>query len=188
MKNTAAAIMGAIGILAAGAASAADIAMPAMPGPVVVSPSVPVDAGFNWNRFYGGLQGGVWIDLAPRTIHSVRGAAMVGRNVVLGDRLVVGAEAIGGGYFTPDYGIFFDVMGMARAGILLGDRVLAYGTVGIGYDFGPDDEAFMVAGAGVELSVRSNLGIRSEVLAFRYLGDPFSFVSATVGLSWYFGR
>ncbi|MCW5713800.1 MAG: hypothetical protein KIT43_04705 [Bauldia sp.] len=186
MKTTVATLLGALGILAANAVSAADIAVPSMPGPVVVV--VPVETGFEWNRFFAGVQGGAWYELDPGAFDSFRGATMVGRNIVLGDRFVVGAEAVGGFYYTAAEGIFFDTMGMARAGILLGDRALAYGTIGIGFDFAPLGGAFMVAGGGVEVGAGVNLGVRSEILAFRYLGEPVSFISGTVGLSWYFGR
>lgn len=171
-----------------GAALAADVIPPVQPGTIVV-PAAPVDAGFDWSRFHAGVQAGAWFETDPAAFHSVRGAAMLGRNVVLGQRVLVGAEAIGGFYVNAADGLLFDAMAMGRAGLMLTDRVLAYGTVGFGYDFDTvTGGAFMVAGGGVEVGVAANLGVRSEVVAFRYFGAPFNFVSGTVGVSWYFGR
>lgn len=186
MKKIATVLLASALMTSAGVASAADIAPPALPGPVVVTP-VPAVAGFDWNRFYAGVQGGVWYGLDPLEFDSLRGAVLVGRNVLVGSRLVVGAEAVGGIYVYPGE-ILFEAYGLARAGVLLGERALVYGAAGAGFDFDPvGGGGIMLVGGGIELGLGERVGVRTEALALRYFGGPFSFLSGTVGLTWHFG-
>lgn len=187
MKEILRGVCGAIGIAVAGVAAAADINVP-VPGRVVVSP-VATAQGFDWSRSYARVQLGTWFEFDPLTFHSVRVTATLGRNFVLGDRFVLGAEAGGGFYASATNGLFLDAMATGRAGVLISDRVLAYATAGFGFDSHPATGGpFMIVGGGVELALRPDLALQAETIGFRYLGDPFSFASATVGVSWYFGR
>lgn len=177
-------------LLSAGAASAADLVIPPPPGPVVVAEPAK-QAGFDWDRFYGGIQGGAWFSFGlydtDFAFDTVRAAAIIGRNIAIGNRMVVGVEAVGGFYIYPGE-VIFEAYGIGRVGVLLGDRALMYGAAGLGYDFDPvGGGPFMVLGGGLEVGVLGQLSVRAETLALRYPSESFSFLSTTMGFVWHFG-
>jgi opacity protein-like surface antigen len=168
------------------AAMAADpifIPPPAPPPPMVVAPT-----GFDWNRFYVGVQAGAWLELGPIAFYSLRAALVAGRNVQVGERLVLGGEIVLGAYdFTPPP-VFFEVYGLGRAGFLVTDRALLYAAAGAGYDFGGAGAWAMLLGGGAEFALNDRMTLRTEALAYRLFGDPFTFLSVTGGVSFYLGR
>jgi hypothetical protein len=179
-----------VAALAAGAlavatnAQAADVSMPMMPGPIVVAAPAPPPA-FDWSRFYVGANAGVWIEFDPIAFDSGRVEAIVGKGFTIGQRLVVGAEVKVGFYdFTNPT---FEVYGVGRAGVLLGERALVYALGGIGWD---DGYPGLVGGGGVEVALGANLSLRGETMLYWDFGDGLApgCVSLTGGLAWRFGR
>jgi opacity protein-like surface antigen len=175
----------AAGVLAfATNAHAADISMPALPGPVVVAAPAPPPA-FDWSRLYVGANVGVWIEFDPISFYAGRVEAIVGKGFTIGQRLVVGAEVKVGFYdFTSPT---FEVYGVGRAGVLLGERALVYALGGIGWDNG---DWALVGGGGVEVALGAHLSLRGETMLYWGFGDGLApgYVSLTGGLAWRFGR
>lgn len=184
-KTIAAAVM-AVAVGIAGTAHAADIIVPVPVATVTIVPA-PVETGFDWTGAYAGVQGGTWFGLDPLAFDSFRAAVVTGATVEVGGRLVVGAEAVGGIYIYPGE-VLFEAYGLARAGVLLGERFLVYAAAGAGFDFDPiSGGAIMLFGGGAEVAAGRSISIRGETLALRYFGEPLSFVSGTVSLVWHFG-
>jgi opacity protein-like surface antigen len=154
--------------LATGAV-AADITMPA---PTIVAPPPPPAPAFSWNRAYVGVYAGSWI-----TCCGVMGGVFAGKNFELGDRFVVGVEGMAGAYAGPTFEAYL----LARAGLLLGSRVLIYGGIGAGWD-----AVFVLAAqAGIEVALGQSLSLRLQGLFW----DPFGVLDYAIhgGLAWHFG-
>ncbi len=179
-----------VAALAAGAlavatnAQAADVSMPMMPGPVVVAVPAPSPA-FDWSRFYVGAIGGVYLASDPLEFYSGRVTGIVGKGFTIGQRLVVGGEVQAGLYDFSDPA--FEMYGLGRAGVLLGERVLVFTLGGIGWDSG---NWALVGGGGVEVALGANLSLRGETMLYWGFGDGLApgYVWLSGGLAWRFGR
>lgn len=166
----------ALAVPAAGTASAQ------APAPEVVIR----DPSFNWNRLYVGAYGGVWFNYPALTVDTLRAGGVVGRNVTIGDRFMIGAEAnagyyVGSGYPDP----VLEIYGLGRAGLRF-DRAFVYGSAGFGWD-----EVFGYShtlGGGAEFVVNPVMSLRADAQLWGAVGAPFDYLSVTGGFNWYIRR
>src|SRR5690606_15070212 len=114
--------------LGTGGALAADIVpvVPAAPPAVVV----PAPAGFDFGGFYAGATGGFQTGIPPRFYAGGQAGFNIQRN-----RYVFGVQTNAGAFVGGISALTFGVDG--RAGVVLGQRILAYGVGGIGFTPGP---------------------------------------------------
>ncbi len=174
MKKIAALLLGLGTSLLAVQANAADLTTTV---PVVTTtPVAPPAPAFNWNRFYFGAYGGLWQGPDPRF------GVFTGRNVLLGDRFVIGADIAAGFWGTAP--MIPEWTALARLGVVIGDRVLVYGGAGANANFGAPPT--LTLATGVEIALGTNATLRGEVLYW----DPFGAIgyAASVGIAWYFGN
>ena len=158
-------------MISAAATTGATAADPILPAMVVVEEIAAPS--FSWDRYYVGAYGGWW--------DCCGGMAGVnaGKNFQLGDYFVVGIDLMAGVY---DFGsIDWETYALARAGVLLGGRVLLFGALGIGWD-GPVVPA---AAVGVEIGLSSALSLRGQVLLYDAFNSPDS--AGVFGFAWHFG-
>lgn len=161
-------------------AMAADFNAAGAPVVVVEDPS------FNWNRLYVGAYGGVWFNYPAITVDTVRAGGVVGRNVTIGERFIVGAELAAGGYVGGAYpDPVFEAYGIVRGGLRF-DRAFLYASGSLGFDlvFGPS----YTLGGGVEFAVTDNVTIRADGQLWANVGTPFDYFSVTAGVNWYLRR
>lgn len=157
---------GALALAISGtAAVAADVAPLVVPpvAPVVIAPAVP---SFDWSGLYVGIYGGFNRGIPPGAV-----GATAGFNIVNG-RLLFGAEARLGGFFPGEAGFDVHLEGLGRAGLLIGDRTLAYGTAGVGTVF-CCSFTYWFAGGGVELGLGERLSVFGEARVFDDVGGGF---------------
>lgn len=152
------AIMAACLGLASIPAAAADLGRP----PPRYAEPPPYDAPFT--SYWQGLYGGVHLGWAEDS-HSdgVIGGGQIGYNWQA-SRIVYGLEA---DVSVADTSV--DVLGSARGrlGFLLDDRLLAYGTAGVGFaDADDDTETDFVWGLGLEGKLDERLSARVEYLSY----------------------
>lgn len=175
MKKIAGLFLGlAASVMAAQGANAADL--PMTPTVVATTPAPPPPPAFNWNRFYFGAYGGLWQGPDPRF------GAFAGRNILLGDRFVVGADiAVGFWGAAP---MIAEWTALGRLGVVLGDSVLVYGGAGANANFGAPPT--LTLATGVEIALGANASLRGEVLFW----DPFGGIGygASLGLAWHLGN
>jgi outer membrane immunogenic protein len=152
-------------------ATGAIAADPVMPAPTIIAPPPPTAPAFSWNRAYVGVYAGSWFCCG------VMGGVFAGKNFELGNRFVIGIEGMAGAYAGP----IFEAYLLARAGLLLGSRVLIYGGIGGGWDAG----FVLAAQAGIELALGQSLSARVQGLFW----DPFGVPEYAIhgGLAWHFG-
>lgn len=184
----------AAGVVALSAMStasfAADVIMPVMPAPIVVPPVVPQPT---WTGAYFGIVGGFTFaarcDGDCQQHPNWKNLGVVGGyDVQLGTRFVAGVNvrttipSVGMPLFQGQ----LDAIMNGRAGVLLGDRLLAYGTGGIGVMIGGHTGVFpyMAIGAGVEFAFNERVHMFGEVSHLRGLGGfgPIG-NSITIGLT-----
>ena len=141
------------------------------------------DPSFNWNRVYLGAFGGAWLDFPDYSIDSFRAGGVVGRNVTIGERFMIGGELSAGYYAGADYPEPVpEVYGTFRAGLRF-DKAFIYGSAGLGWDveFGTSQ----TLGGGGEFAINSVMSLRADARLWRGTGEPFEYLSVTGGLSWY---
>jgi len=173
----------AAGVVALSAMStasfAADVIMPVMPAPapVYVPPVVPQPT---WTGAYFGVVGGFTLAAGrnqcdgPCHPNWKNLGVVGGYDVQIGDRFVAGVNvrttipSVGMPLFQGQ----LDAVMNGRAGVLLGDRVLAYGTGGIGVMIGGHTGVFpyMALGGGVEFALTERVHMFGEVSHLRGLG------------------
>lgn len=166
----------AAGVVALSAMStasfAADVIMPVMPGPapIVVPPVVPQQT---WTGAYFGAFG-AFTFVTESEVNFKNLGVIGGYDFQLGNRFVVGVNArtsipspVGVG--APLFTNAIDANMNGRAGVLVGQRLLAYGTAGIGYTAGPD-VAYMTIGGGAEFALTERVHMFSEFTHARQFG------------------
>lgn len=171
----------AAGIAALGISAGSAMATDAGPMAPTVAVAPPAGTTFSWNRFFVGTYGGVWTD----SFYG-RAGVIAGRNVQINEHFVIGVEGTFGLWDFSDPAV--EVAANARAGILLGDRVLVFALVGYYYDFyGPEDALNL--GGGIEIAVADNVSLRLDVTPWFTFG-PFAFddVNVSVGFNWHIGH
>jgi len=159
-------------------ATAAD--RPAAPEVVIRDPS------FNWNRFYVGAFAGAWLDYPAITFDTARAGGVLGRNVTIGDRFMIGAELAAGVYTGPAYpDPVFETYATIRGGLRF-DKAFLYGSAALGYDtvFGTSN----TLGGGVEFAINSMMTVRADAQLWAGTAAPFDYLSVTGGVSWYIRR
>nr|PZN87126.1 MAG: hypothetical protein DIU57_03270 [Pseudomonadota bacterium] len=123
--------------------------------PAYEAPVVPI-----WQGLYGGVHLGYiedWDD------EGVLGGAQLGYNWQA-DRFVVGVE---GDLSAADTSVDWLASIRGRAGFLLDDRLLAYGTAGVGFvDAFDDAETDFVWGVGLEGKLSDTMSARVEYLSY----------------------
>lgn len=134
-------------MMMAGSAAAADV--PQLVAPVAPPPPAPT---FDWGGMYFGAHAGSFFGGGPIN-YGVHG----GYNVVNG-RLLYGVDVRASAYGAIT---IYEAMVRARAGLLLGDRLLVFAAAGIGWAGAP--AIGLEIGGGVELAVGQRLSIRAEV-------------------------
>jgi len=180
MKKFLLSSVAALGIVAAGAASAADL--PSRKGPVVAPVYVPA---FTWTGFYIGANAGYgWGNVKPNVagdLDGFIGGGQVGYNYQIG-QFVLGAEAdFQGADLSTGSNVFGDSVRTeyfgtvrARVGVAF-DRFLPYVTGGWAYGnvkttvggFGSTDKTHTggyTIGAGLEYAFTNNLTAKVEYL------------------------
>lgn len=152
----------AAAVAIAGPASATDLFMAEQPY------LAPAPAGFDWQGFYLGVYGGLESYPSPYTTIGEFGK-VVGVNAVLGDSVLLGAEAQVEAWFMPGSG-YAGWQGFlaGRAGLILGDqgRLLLYAIAGVGRPFptgGGTVPNLWMAGGGAEWAVGDQLSVRGEL-------------------------
>lgn len=189
MKKFASLVLGASSLLVASGALAADIPAPVVvPPPVVVVP--PVDPGISWTGFYVGTGVGYWFE-DNFSSHSWRVEGQAGFNFQVRDRLVVGVVAEAGfNDFPPISFSDFEWSVGSKAGVLLGDRVLFYGTARLAN--GPNNDFGTILGGGTEIAIGSRLSVFGEMAIYTEFSDFFTdFVDHILingGINFHFGR
>lgn len=129
-------------------AMAADVMMPATTVAAVTTPA------FSWSGPYIGAYGGYWFCCGPML------GVLGGYNHQVGDSFLVGFDASVGLWDFPTVSV--ESYFLARAGVILGERVLLYGGLGGAYD-----GTLVTAGsAGVEVAVGDSFTVRGEALVY----------------------
>lgn len=165
-----------------GVASAADIAPVVVP--VVTPVVVPVAPGFDFAGAYAGVVGTAAFPPGFGGLDWANVQATAGFNIVPG-RFLVGAEVSVGAYVLAGTGLAVDVDG--RAGVLLGSRVLAYGTAGFGF-YGPGfGDRHLNFGGGVEIGVGQRVSLDLAAGGEWYMGGPI-YPNVSAGINFHFGR
>lgn len=146
------AVMAACMSLVTVPAMAADIGGP----PVYAEPPLDIPFASVWQGLYGGVHLGYGED---RRTDGILGGGQLGYNWQAG-RLVYGIEA---DVSVTDMAVDWLASVRGRAGFLLDDRLLAYGTAGVGFD---DDDTGFAYGLGLEGQVTDRVTARIEYLGY----------------------
>jgi hypothetical protein len=188
-------------------ALAADVVPIVAPVEVVAPPPPPA---FSWNGPYVGVFGvGLIFPACEEEIKSgasslseqeyccwdipnIYGAgAQLGFNVVR-NSFLIGAEVQVGAVFPPYFeGPLFAVAANARAGFILGEKVLLYAEAGIGTTVNPEIR-FTTVGGGVEFGIGDRLSLFGEVKAVMFPDGPIGghdrAIMGQIGLNIHLGR
>lgn len=173
------AIMAAAISMAAIPATAAD-----MGGPRYAEPPLDVPFTTVWHGLYGGVHLG-YGEAGPAD--GITGGGQLGHNWQA-NRIVYGLEAdISAADISLGHGPSIDWLGTARGrvGFLLDDRLLAYGTAGVGFASGSgDSETDFVYGLGLEGKISETTTARVEYLTY----DDLDIDVIRAGLNFKLGR
>jgi opacity protein-like surface antigen len=182
MRTAKALLLGlACSLTIAGAASAADL----LPAPVVSAPpppAAPTSApGFDWTGAYFGVAGAFnFAGSGWKTLGVVGGYDFQFSKFVAGIRVFTSSPSPYGAPFFIG-AISGELNG--RGGFLVGnDRVLVYGTLGIGYTAGPG-VAWNTFGAGAEFAMTDKIHGFAEVVQSNFLGGPPIARAVRVGIT-----
>jgi len=160
--------------MTAGAAMAADIPVvaPLAPPP----PPAPV-AAFDWAGPYVGADAGLFFWGAPVHVGLHGGYNIVNGNVLYG----VDARASLVGFSS-----LIEAMVRARAGYLIGERLLVFAAAGVGWPGGP--AVGFELGGGAEFALGQSLSLRAEVFQVFLTTGPIYPTFWTVGLTFHPGN
>ncbi len=152
-------------VIASGAMAADVPPIAVVPAPsIVVAPPPPA---FDWAGPYVGAYG--YTAFPFQTPFGATLGLGVGYNMTI-DRFVVGAQ-FGA---EMNVGVYdgYAFVGAARAGVLLGSNVLAYGTLEVGYYFGAGTATFWGFGGGLEVALGNSTSMFAQFGQQRELGGP----------------
>ncbi len=156
------------------AANAADLT-PLAPAPMAPQPMMSPT--FSWGGPYVGAYGG-YLFVGPGYGQA---GAQAGYNFVSGGFLA-GLEVQAGALIQS--GIAFEGNLNARAGVILGSKLLLYGEGGLGWI--PASSNFTYTfGGGAELAVGTALSVFAEGKAFGVLGGTCCGVVVQAGINWH---
>lgn len=171
--------------LATTSAKAADLT-PIMPAQTVMTEPMAAPT-IAWSGPYAGVVGRYLVCTGICVLGQIYELGVkAGYNYALGN-FVVGANAEIGAYINTLFSPTGFVEGDARAGILLGQRVLAYAQAGFGYFFGAG--TYVTAGGGVELALSNSISVYGEFMPHWFLpgfGGPD--LRFAVGFNFHFGH
>ena len=154
----------------------------AMTTPLPVAAILDAGPSFDWSGFYAGIYGGAQTSSVAGTQYGL--GINLGVNAAFDFYLLggeVAIEGLTGGAGSTSYA---EVLG--RAGVIVTDDVMVYGTGGYGIDLGNPNEDDVLAGGGIELALTDNVSLRGQYLhGFPITGgnpkDQF-----TIGASYHF--
>jgi hypothetical protein len=174
----------AFAALAATSAEAADLT-PIMPAEPPMAPVMPAPA-FSWSGPYIGHFSTLVHCSGCIPFFAIQSGVRFGYNVTAGNALF----GVNGGLLAFFHGppLTFIAEAMARAGVLLGDKVVLYGQIGVDYFIGPSAFA-LTAGGGLEVALGRRVSIFGEVMPYwglpAFVGPYWRF---TAGVNWHFGH
>lgn len=182
IKRIAAGVAGAVLMLSASAAMAADVrpVIPAQPPIVVVPPPPP---GFDWRGPYVGAFFTFEYDVDPLALDPLAVGGQVGFNIVNGSFLFGPQLRIG--YFIPEPAIFMTLG--PRFGVLLGaqQRLLLYAAASLGY-VPAFPLVFYTAGGGAEFGIGERFSVFGETRLMGAFGEGCCTIITTVGANFHF--
>lgn len=174
MKLRKSIIVAAVGVaMSATVAKAADSVMPAPPPP----PPPPAPA-FDWSGPYIGAFAGVFFD-PPFAFDSFEAGVQAGYNFVF-NNFLVGAEIEAGAFFLGAVAPL--VSGDVRAGVLVGQDSVIYGTLGLLWP------GLWTAGGGVEFAVSDAVSVFGEVETYWTFAPSFAGTSLRAGVNFHPGN
>lgn len=171
MMKKALTILAAAGMTVAmvGGTSAADIPMAPAAPPAAPAPVAPPAPAFSWGGAYIGPTAAFnFMGPGYKTLGVVAGYDVQFNRIVAGARVFTTSPSPYGAPFFV--GAISGSIGM-RAGVLFGDRVLAYGLADLGFTAGPD-VAWYDFGIGAEFAVNDTFHVFAEVTQSNFLGGP----------------
>jgi opacity protein-like surface antigen len=177
LKRTIAA--GALVLMSAVGAIAADIPAPIAVTPPPPPPPAPMAPAFDWSGPYVGAYGGyvfggVWIQAGVQA-----GYNMVRGNFLAGLEAQAGAAFLGGT-------VAFEGNLNARLGFVLGSRFLLYGEAGLGIVI-PAPVYLWSAGGGLEIGLGTSASLFAEAKVVGAFGGGIGY-SVQGGLNWHPGN
>jgi hypothetical protein len=145
--------------------------------------------GLYYGGYFGGILNPAW-NFFPNQgfgLHMTRGdlGGIVGYNFKLLDNWVVaGLEGQSGILFDTSGDVSFDVIGLAKLGVVPLDGLMVYGAGGVGL---LQNKMAYAAGGGIEYALWGDSSVRAEVLGIGELNPaaPFSAVRFTLGAVWH---
>ncbi|MGV8839995.1 MAG: outer membrane protein [Bauldia sp.] len=166
---------GAVALTAMSTASlAADVIYPVVPAPAPVVVPAPVPAP-TWTGAYFGITGGVTFSQESEGPWKNLGV-IGGYDLQIGSRFVAGVSVrttTVSPLSAPAFINFLDATLAGRGGVLLAnDRLLAYGTAGIGLTTGSTFIPHLTFGAGVEFAITDRIHTFAQFEHARALGGP----------------
>ena len=162
------------------AAAAASAALASVANAADLLTPVPItDAPlFDFEGMYvGGTAGLAWGGSAAGTL-----GVVVGNNFALTDGIIAGVEFQGDAYFSGGGWSGYDALALGRIGGFASDNTMIYGELGVGLASGTPVYAL---GAGLEMAMTDQIGLRGEVQGLGAFGSTPSVGKATAGLIWH---
>jgi hypothetical protein len=182
IKRIAAGVTGAVLMLSASAAMAADVqpVIPAQPPIVVVPPPPPV---YDWRGPYVGAFFTLEYETNPFEIDPLVVGGQVGFNIVNGSFLFGPQLRIG--YFIPEPAILMTLG--PRFGVLLGaqQKLLLYAAASLGY-VPAFPVVFYSFGGGAEFGIGERFSVFGETRLLGGIGDGCCALISTVGANFHF--
>lgn len=133
---------------------------------------------FDFEGLYVGVTGGV---AGNGSLNGTLGGT-VGANFAITDGIIIGAEFQGDAYFDGSGVTAYDALALGRVGGFISDNTLLYADLGAGF---LDGSSVYALGAGLEVGLTDQLGVRGELQGLGSFGSSPSVGKATVGLIWH---
>lgn len=182
MRRASRIVVSLLGLVAPGAAAAAD--------PIAIATSnsaagLPLhdEAGFDWTGFYAGVYGGAQSGSAADTQAAL--GLQLGVNAQFGFYLLGAEVAVhglpGAGGRETSYG---EILG--RAGLVLENDMAIYAAGGYGIDLGTADQENLLLGGGVEVPVNESVSLEAQYLHGFPIGGGTATDQFTIGANFHF--